>query len=679
MKNLKLPELLSPAGSPEAFQAAIEGGADAIYVGGASFNARINAKNFSEEDIRAAVKLAHLYGVKVYQTVNIMVHGRELNELLTSAERSAEAGVDAFIVSDLGAAELLHKHLPDMPLHASTQMSIHSSAGAALLADRGFTRVVPARELSKEDISYLVEHNPLEVEIFIHGAMCVSHSGQCLFSSLVGGRSGNRGLCAQPCRLPYAAAEGRVGDKYPLSLKDMSLAGHVREIIDSGVASLKIEGRMKSPEYVRGVTSIWRRLLDERRDATFDEMRELAELFSRGGFSDGYYTGAIGRKMLGVRSEENKQTSREVDKFTKLSRKIPIEMQATLEASANSRLTLRCHDIEVAVEGDVPQKAINAPIDVDTVKRCMSKLGDSCFSLASIHVDLEDGLMMPISQLNALRRAGILALEEALVDVKTQRVEKTDIPRPLAVPHKRKVGRFQKPEQVTRAASAYFDLIFLPLDKYLEGGDRADGFVMPPVIFDSEVSAVERLLQEAGDAKYVIVSGLGQIALVKKHLPDAKIIADFRFNVGNDATICFFEDLGFDSVVVSTELTQPQIRDLKGAKAVVAYGRIPLMTLEKCVIKELYGDKQGCETCSRDGAEMKDRRGFVFPVIRTLPHRNIVLNSLPTQVSDRQDELDRVGATDRHFLFTVETPQEVDRVIEDYRCGRAPTDKVRRI
>lgn len=679
MKDKKLPELLSPAGSPEAFQAAIEGGADAIYVGGASFNARINAKNFSEEDICAAVKLAHLYGVKVYQTVNIMVHGRELKELLATAEKSAEAGIDAFIVSDLGAAELLHKHLPDMPLHASTQMSIHNSAGAELLADKGFTRVVPARELSKEDIAYLVSHNPLEVEIFIHGAMCVSHSGQCLFSSLVGGRSGNRGLCAQPCRLPYASAEGKAGDRYPLSLKDMSLAGHVRAIIDSGVASLKIEGRMKSPEYVRGVTAIWRRLLDERRDATSDEMRELAELFSRGGFSDGYYTGSVSRKMLGVRSEENKQTSREVDKFTKLNRKLPIEMHIELQASAKSRLILRCRDTQVTVEGEIPQRAINAPIDRETVNRCMSKLGDSCFCLGKIEIDLESGLMMPISQLNALRRAGIAALEEALASVKPRSVKAVEAPVPSAIPFKRNVGRFHHPKQITSAAKDYFDLIFLPLDRYLDGADLADGFVMPPVVFDSETTEIEEHLQSAKEAKYAIVTGLGQIALLKKHLPDVKLIADFRFNVGNDATVCFFENLGFDSVVVSTELTQPQIRDLKGSKAVVVYGRIPLMTLEKCVIKELYGDKRACEICSFDKAEMKDRRGFVFPVIRALPHRNVVLNSLPTQMSDKQDELERIGATDRHFLFTVETPEEVDCVIEDYRCGRASTEKVRRI
>ena len=406
MNKIILPELLSPAGSPEAFEAAIDGGADAIYVGGASFNARINAQNFSDEALAKAVRLAHLYGVKVYQTINIMVHGRELTELIRAAERSAEIGVDAFIVSDLGAASLIHAHLPEMPLHASTQMSIHNSDGARLLADYGFSRVVPARELSKENIRSLVENNPLEVEIFIHGAMCVSHSGQCLFSSLVGGRSGNRGLCAQPCRLPYSCADQRVGDKYPLSLKDMSLAGHVKEIIDSGVASLKIEGRMKSPEYVRGVTRIWRRLLDDGKNATADDIEELSDLFSRGGFSDGYYTERIDKKMLGVRSEEDKKASREADKFVKIQRKVPLDMSVSILAGSPSKLTLSCNGKTVSVCGEMPQAAINAPINEDTVKKCMSKLGDTCFSIRSLDIDLDSGLMMPISLLNALRRDG---------------------------------------------------------------------------------------------------------------------------------------------------------------------------------------------------------------------------------------------------------------------------------
>ncbi|MBR3686930.1 MAG: U32 family peptidase [Clostridia bacterium] len=681
MNKIILPELLSPAGSPEAFEAAIDGGADAIYVGGASFNARINAQNFSDEDLANAVRLAHLYGVKVYQTINIMMHGRELNELLRAAERSAAIGVDAFIVSDLGAASLIRAHLPEMPLHASTQMSVHNSSGARLLANYGFSRVVPARELSKENIRSLVENNPLEVEIFIHGAMCVSHSGQCLFSSLVGGRSGNRGLCAQPCRLPYACADQRVGDKYPLSLKDMSLAGHVREIIDSGVASLKIEGRMKSPEYVRGVTKIWRRLLDEGRDATADDFEELSALFSRGGFSDGYYIQRIDRKMLGVRSEEDKKASREIDKFTKIQRKVPVDMRVSILADSPSSLTLSCNGKEVTVRGEMPQTAINAPINEDTVKKCMSKLGDTCFSIRSLDIDLDSGLMMPISFLNALRREGIAALEVSMTALPAQKVEPIAPKTPYGTAHKRNVGRFYSHEQITIKAKEYFDVVLLPLDKYAEDPEKADGFFMPPVIFDSEIGRVSELLTKSREngAKYAVITNIGQIEMLKEALPDINMIADFRFNVANDETVCFLENLGVESTVLSTELTLPQLRDLHGAKAAVVYGRIPLMTLEKCVIKALYGERGGCEVCSQNKAEMKDRRGFVFPILREPDHRNVVLNSLPTNMSDRQKELTASGIVDRHFLFTTETPAEVDRIVDDYQNGRAHTEKVRRI
>ena len=673
-----MPELLSPAGSLQAFEAAIDGGADAIYVGGASFNARINAKNFSADELRQAVRLAHAYGVKVYQTINIMIHGREVSELIEAAERSAEIGVDAFIVSDIGAARLIHSRLPEMPLHASTQMSIHNADGAKLLADMGFTRVVPARELSQRDIKTLVDENPLEVEIFIHGAMCVSHSGQCLFSSLVGGRSGNRGLCAQPCRLPYACSDGRVGDKYPLSLKDMSLASHVREIIDSGVASLKIEGRMKSPEYVHGVTKIWRRLLDDGRNASADDIRELAELFSRGGFSDGYYTENVGRKMLGVRSDEDKQASRELERFNKITRKIPVDMRVALYEGTPSRLTVSCGDKMAKVEGVCPQAAINAPIDEATVRKCMGKLGDSCFVLNNIEIELGDSIMMPISQLNAIRREAVAVLEEKMVETATVKIEEITCKEPEAVAKKRNVGRFFSAEQISESARDYFDVLLLPLDKF---EPIADGFVMPPVIFDSEKKWAVELIRKAvdGGAKYAVVTNLGQIAMLKANAPEVKLIADFRFNSGNSHTVSFFEKFGFESVVLSAELTLPQIRDIKGAKAAIVYGRIPLMTLEKCVIKELYGDKRGCEICSRSSAEMKDRRGFVFPVLREMPHRNIVYNSMPTNMSDRQDELARSGIVDRHFIFTVENAREVDEVIECFASGEPLDGKVRRI
>ena len=682
-----MPELLSPAGSKEAFCAAIDGGADAIYVGGASFNARINAKNFTEDELADSVKLAHLYGVKVYQTVNIMLYDRELDDFLRAAERSAKDGIDAFIVSDLGGASLLRKYLPEIPLHASTQMSIHNSSGARFLKDRGFSRAVPARELSKGDIQKIVDNSGLEVEIFIHGALCVSHSGQCLFSSLVGGRSGNRGLCAQPCRLPYACGDGRVSEKYPLSLKDVSLASHIKEIIDSGVTSLKIEGRMKSPEYVRGVTAIWRRLLDEGNDASPDDIRELSDLFSRGGFTDSYYTRSIDRKMLGIRSDEDKQASREVEKFNGITRKIPVDMRTVLKAGEQAELTVTCGDRQISVTGDEVQKAINAPMDVDAIKKNLSKLGDTPFFLSNFDADIDGGIMLPVSRLNALRRDAISKLTDELAKPRelTENRPSVEHSRSNRAPERRNVGRFHRNEQITDKAREFFDIILLPLQEYVRYPEAADGFVMPPVVFDSECLGIERLLEKLSDAKYAVITNLGQIETVKKLLPQTKLIADFRFNIGNNETTVFFDGLDFESYVLSTELTLPQIRDIKGAKAAIVYGRIPLMTLEKCVIKELYGDKgalgvgKACDICSHDGAEMKDRRGFVFPVLREHPHRNIVLNSLPTQMSDRQQELAAAGIFDKHFLFTTENAREVDGIIDDYENYRAPEGKVRRI
>ncbi len=679
--NRRLPELLSPAGSFEALRAAIDGGADAVYMGGASFNARINAKNFTEDDMREAVSLAHAYGVKLYQTVNTMIFDRERDDLLRAAEISAKLGIDAFIVSDLGVAGLLREYLPDVPLHASTQMSVHNTDGARLLEKYGFTRVVPARELSREDIKTLVNGTSLEIETFIHGALCVSHSGQCLFSSLVGGRSGNRGLCAQPCRLPYACSDARVGERYPLSLKDLSLAGHVKEIIESGVASLKIEGRMKSPEYVRGVTGVWRELLDAGKDADKQDMQRLADFFSRGGFTDSYYSKTVGRGMLGVRSDEDKQASREVERFNKLERKIPIEIRAVIREGEKAELTLTQGDKTATVQGDVAERAINAPLSVETVKKSLSKLGDTPFCVGEFSVELGERVMMPISALNALRREGVKALLGEINRQKKVTIGKIEHNIPKNTPKTRNVGRFYSSAQISEKAKKFFDVITLPLDRFASEESAANGLLMPAVVFDSEWKKTEDMLKRAAEKKpeYVIVSNPGQIERVKGILPEAKLIADFRFNVGNTDSAAFFEELGFESYVASAELTLPQLRDLGGSKAAIVYGRVPLMTLEKCVIKELYGDKRACNVCAETGAEMKDRRGFIFPILREAEHRNIVLNSLPTSMSDRQEELYRAGITDRHFLFYTESAKEADRVIEAYKKGTAPDGKVRRI
>ncbi len=301
LKTSKKPELLAPCGSYEALEAAIAAGADALYLGTTMLNARMNAKNFDRQSLISAVELAHKNGVSVYVTMNTTVLDRQMKDALAQAEFLYKAGVDALIVADLGFASLVHKYFPDFPLHASTQAGGHNLECAKYFEKLGFSRMVCSRELSRENVKYLSENSPIEIEMFVHGAMCVSFSGQCLLSSFIGGRSGNRGECAQPCRMCY-------NGRYPLSLKDMCLAGHMEEILNMGVSSLKIEGRMKSPDYVYAVVSTYRKLIDEGRNATKEELAYLADIFSRGGFTDGYFTGNKD-KMHGVRSESDKNAT----------------------------------------------------------------------------------------------------------------------------------------------------------------------------------------------------------------------------------------------------------------------------------------------------------------------------------------------------------------------------------
>lgn len=683
MIHKNLPELLSPAGDKLAFLAAIDGGADAIYVGGTSFNARINARNFTREELSECVKLAHTYGVKVYTTLNTLLFDKEREGFLSCAEEMAECGVDAFIVADLGAAALLRSHMPEMELHASTQMSAHNASAGVALQKLGFSRLVPARELSLEDIKILVQKNPLEVEIFTHGALCVSHSGQCLFSSIVGGRSGNRGLCAQPCRLPYSCTGEPSCSKYPLSLKDLSLATHVTEILDSGVHSLKIEGRMKSPEYVRTVTSVWRTLLDEGRNATQTEMQTLADIFSRGGFTDGYFTRNINKKMLGIRSDADKSASHSADKFTKITRKVPIDMQVSLKKGTPASLTLTCKGTTVTTNGDIPMEAISSPIDRDCVIRSMSKLGDTPFALGSADISLDDNVMLPVSRLNSLRRDAVQKLTDALTDKSIPKLISADTTKPSGEKTKQKIGRFLFAPQITDTARQYFDKTFLPLERY---DSRADGFILPPVIFDSEKEQVTRMIDEAinAGATCAIVGNIGNISLLEGK--GLQIYGDFRFNVTNNYSVAALEGLGITNITLSPELTLPQIRDISGDTAVIVYGRLPLMTLEKCVIRDLYG----CDACDKyiSGCKngniqkpllLSDRRGFTFPLVREYQHRNIVYNSLPTCMSDRQDKLSDSKITNQVFIFTTEAPSEVDRVIEKHK-KQLPLDiQVRRI
>ena len=663
-----LPELLAPAGSPRALEAAVAARADAVYFGGASHNARIGAHNFDRETMKSSVALAHAHGVKCYLTLNTLVTDRELTEVLDAAYSAAECGVDAFIVADLGIASCLRRYLPELPLHASTQASGHNTNCAAELEKLGFSRMVIARETSLDDIRAFTSSSSLELEVFVHGALCVSHSGQCLFSSLVGGRSGNRGECAQPCRLPFYK-NGR--EYYPLSLKDLCLAPHLPSLIDAGVASLKIEGRMKSPEYVFGVVSVWRRLLDERRAATPDEMKFLAECFSRGGFTDGYFTRRIGSSMLGVRSEEDKRQSRALPEFTGIKEKPRLDISAVIKVDRPVSLTVARGEKTVTVTGEPPQAARTAPMTREDYAARLSKLGSTPFRAGRVDVDADEGLMIPVSSLNALRREAV----EGLLECQAPRVGDDAREIPTGKKQKRRTARFALPEQIGESAKAFFDTIYLPLERY---DGSVSGVVLPRVIFDSERARVETLLKRAVElgATDALVANLGHLSLAKKF--GLTPHGDFTLNATNTQSVATLEKVGFVDVILSPELTLPQLRDIKGDTAAIVYGRIPLMTLEKCVICEASScpGRSGAQACR---AELLDRRGVGFPVLREGEHRSSVVNSLVTSMSDRQADLVRFGQTNQHFIFTTESPAEVDAVVDAFKTGAPLSGKVRRI
>lgn len=658
--SFKLPELLCPAGDRDALISAIAGGADAVYLGTDLFNARIRANNFTLEGVKEAVRLCHAYGVAVYVTLNVAIYERELNTLLQYVSSLYASGVDALIVSDLGVMRLILQHFPDFELHGSTQCTAHNLDGVDFLFLRGCKRVVIARELDKGNIAYICKNTKAETEMFIHGAHCMSVSGQCLMSYAMGGRSGNRGECAQPCRLPYKIC-GKTS--YPLSLKDMSLSNHMNEICALGVTSLKIEGRMKSADYVYGVASVFRSLVDGRRNADKAERNKLTSLFSRQGFSDGYFNSKIDSAMLGIRSEEDKAQSREIEGGEIKLKKIKLDMVGSFTLGKAAKLTASDGRKSVTVYGDIVEEAINAPISCEDIKKSLGKLGNTPYEVGSITVDKDENIIIRVSSLNALRRSAIDALMETGREVRTASYSTEYKEYERAV---QRTAMFSRCEQIPEDVS-YFDRVFVYLDRY-ERGCSVNGVCLPPVILDSEWDKVEKMLSYAKESgvKYALVTNVGQIERVKKH--GFIITADYRFNVFNRPCVDYLRNEGFDSVILSPELTLRQCKDMIGC-GVIVYGNIPVMTTHKCIIK----DTAGCDKCR---VRMTDRTGASFYSEGIFGHRNVIYNSVPIYMADKMDTL---GDFFHHFIFSDETREQCEKVISAYKRGLMTDKKIKRL
>lgn len=670
-----LPELLSPAGGIEALYAAAEAGADAVYLGVAdtSFNARAGAKNFTTDELSAGILYAHARGMKVYVAMNTLQFDRELPAFLDCVGSLRDMGADALIVADMGCARSIAARYPGIELHASTQAFVHSLAGAEELFDAGFARVVLSRELSEENIRRVTSHSRAEVEVFLHGALCVCHSGQCLFSSVVGGRSGNRGECAQPCRLPYSGG-------YPLSLKDMCLAPHIPALIDAGVSSLKIEGRMKAPGYVYEVTRIYRRLLDERRAATQDEMQALKAAFSRDGFTDAYFTGKVGKGMTGVRREEDKTASRDKNAAAFAPGKLPLGARATVRAGEPFAFSLSFRDphgkeYTAAATGAVPMPAEKAALTEDVLTEKLTRMGDTCFSLAAadLSLSMDEGLFLPVGGINAVRRSAVAALEEQLRRVPENTCTPLSLP---AVPPSRRcrTALCRTAAQMRVLDRSYFDLVFLSFEEALalpEEEKQPDGVLLPPVLPDSEEKEVREalaVLRKRG-IRYAMVSGAGTLRLAREEgfLP----YGDFRLNITNRESAAFWREHGCVGFVLSPELSPARARDI-GEGGYFVYGRIPLMLTERCFVKETAG----CASCGK--ASLTDRRGISFPVLREWKHRDLICNSLPTYLGDDSAARGAIRNLGEHFFFSTETPAEIKAVLTAYKADAALGYPVRR-
>lgn len=437
MENNRKVELLAPAGNAEGFYGAVHAGADAVYLAGNRFGARAYAENFSTQELVDCIRYGHLMGRKIYLAVNTLFKDSELDELYEYLYPFCEAGLDAVIVQDLGALRFIRRHFPDCRLHASTQMTLCGRYGASLLKSMGVSRIVPSRELGLRELASLKQNVDVEVETFIHGAMCYCYSGQCLFSSILGGRSGNRGRCAQPCRLPYSiVTEGGVTDNcYPLSLKDMCTIQHIPRMIEAGIDSFKIEGRMKKPEYAAGVTAMYRRYIDKYYELRSGEgpeeavrayhveqkdMEVLRSLYIRSEVQDGYYFRRGGREMVTLDNpaysgSDEKQLREIREKYIDSRKKQPVAIQAVFRTGEPARVSMRWQSLGVDVKGQPAEKAQKQPVTLENVRTQLKKLGDSAFYASEINISLEEDCFYPLKQINELRRAAVAELEEKIL------------------------------------------------------------------------------------------------------------------------------------------------------------------------------------------------------------------------------------------------------------------------
>ena len=670
-------ELLAPAGSMEALRAAVQNGANAVYLGVGSFNARQSAKNFTPQTLVEAVKYCHIRGVQVHLTVNTLVSDREMKDAAEMIRHAAQNNIDAFIVQDLGVVQLCRQIAPHIPIHGSTQMTVHSLSGVQLCAAMGMKRVVLSRELSREEIRYICAHSPIEIEVFGHGALCMCYSGQCYMSAMIGGRSGNRGRCAQPCRQSYGYTHWQ--DKYPLSLKDNCLVHYLQELEEMGVASLKLEGRMKKPEYVATVTAVYRKAMDEGQ-VTKPMMEALMTAFNRQGFTDGYYTSRVDRKMFGVRED-----TRDDPQWLQAARQsfeagetplVDLKVRAVVSVDGSSLTATDPEGRTCHVEGPRPELARNVPLTGQALAQRVSKTGGTPYRVVEVRTHVDPGLTISAAAVNAMRR-------DILSQLTAVRARREDHPirKPKEVPMykgpKTLPGltvQVTNREQLTpHLLSLETAMLYVPMHILLEDPQMTArlvqrgrlAVVLPRIVHDGEMPKLQQGLNTLRDlgVKDALVGNLGLLAPVRE--AGMRTHGDFGLNIYNSTAMNVLRSLELTSATVSFEMTMPQIRDLSKAvnAEIIAYGRLPLMVTEHCLIRNRTGE---C-TCHLGFAKLVDKTGAEFPIIKDGDNcRSVLLNGKKLSWLDRQDDLAKLGVWAVRLYFTTENSREVDRVLNEY-------------
>lgn len=725
MKEKKRAELLAPAGSFASLKAAVAAGADAVYMGGARFGARAYAQNADQDEMIAAIEYAHLHGCRLYMTVNTLFKENELGELYEYLLPYYKAGLDGVIVQDLGALSFIREHFPGIELHASTQMTITSVYGAKELKRLGCCRVVPAREVSLEEIRRIYDETGMDIETFVHGALCYCYSGQCLMSSLIGGRSGNRGRCAQPCRLPYRVYEQENGtavnkedQKCVLSMKDLCTLDILPQILEAGVFSLKIEGRMKSPRYTAGVVRIYRKYLDRYLEygsegyyVEPEDKKELLDLFDRGGFTSGYYTRHNGRDMIALKEKpEFRETNKELFDFldreyVETEKKEPVEGYAYLAEGLPSVLTLTCGDISVTVSGQEPQAAKNQPMTREKVIRQLGKTGATAFEFTELEAEVCGALFLPIQALNELRREGFEALTEAIHNQWRRKA-------PEAGEVQNGADSGEKSSRAAGCAGPVPDESAGKRPMYLtvsaETGDQLSAALAVPevrrICLDASSFQPERwaefvqLIHQAGKECYLTLPhifrthAIGFFRTYRSCLEqagfDGLLIRAFEeiqwmreeqisFSASFDASVYAWnhgavhtlkeEQAAF--ITAPWELNSRELEPVfeacrrEGLPAeLIVYGRAPMMVSAQCITKTV----KGCSKCP-SLLWMKDRTGARLPVQNHCAFcYNTILNPLPVSLHGCADSVKRLAPEGLRLCFTIETGEETKAVLNAF-------------